>query len=138
MTSDLDSGARSVGDRTRARAYHRDFWPGVLAYAVVLVAVHIWGNLDADNPWRYLWAVLPAIPAAWVIRAVVRHVHRIDDFQRLLLLQGLAVGFAVGMIAALTVGFLGTAGLSLPGAGWIIYAAGMLGWGIGTLFGRRR
>jgi len=34
------------------------------------------------------------------------------------------------MIAAMTVGFLGIAGLALPVAGWIIYGAGMAGWGI--------
>ncbi len=134
MTSELDSGSRSSGDKTRARAYHRDFWPGILGYGVVLTAVLIWGHLDGSSHWRYVWALLPVIPAVWIVRAVVRHLTRSDDYQRLLLLQGLAVGFAVAMIAALTVGFLGVAGLALPAAGWIIYGAGMAGWGIaGTL-----
>jgi hypothetical protein len=102
----------------------------MLAYAVVLSAVLVWGHLDGHSSWRYLWALLPVLPALWAVRAVARHVTRIDDYQRLLLLQGLAVGFAVAMVAALTVGFLGIAGLRLEhgSAGWVVYGAGMLGW----------
>lgn len=139
MTSRLDRTARSSGDRARARAYHRDFWPGIVGYLVVLAAVITWGRLDGHSPWRFLWALFPVVPALWVVRAVRRHVRRIDDYQRLLLLQGLSVGFAVAMITSVTVGFLGVAGLALPAAGWIIYSAGMLGWaGTSGILARKR
>lgn len=138
MTSYLDSASGSAGDRARARAYHRDFWPGMLGYAVVLTAVIVWGQLDGPSAWRYVWALLPVLPALWMVRAVVRHVTRIDDYQRLLLLRGLAVGFAIAMIASLTVGFLGVAGLVLSAAGWIIYGAGMAGWAVSGALARRR
>jgi hypothetical protein len=128
MTSDLDSRSRSVGDRARARAYHRDVWPGIAGYVIVLTAVITWGHLDGHSSWRYVWALLPVIPALWIVRAVVRRIGRIDDYQRLLSLRGLAVGFAIAMLASLTVGFLGIAGLELPAGEWIIYSAGMLGW----------
>lgn len=132
MTSDVDSAARSAGDRARARAYHRDFWPGIVGCAVVLTGVLVWGELDGDSPWRLLWAALPVVPALWVVRAILRHLRRIDDYQQLLLLQGLAIGFVTAMITSMTVGFLGIAGLALPVAGWIIFGAGMLGWAAGT------
>jgi hypothetical protein len=103
-------------------------WPGIAGYVIVLTAVITWGHLDGHSPWRYVWALLPVIPALWIVRAVVRRIGRIDDYQRLLLLRGLAVGFAIAMLASLTVGFLGIAGLELPAGGWIIYGAGMLGW----------
>ncbi len=102
------------------------------AYAIVLAGVGIWGHLDGSSPWRFLWALLPVIPALWTVRAVLRHLGRVDDFQRLLLLQGLAVGFGIAMIASVTVGFLGIAGLRLPAAGWVIYGAGMVGWAGGS------
>jgi len=132
MTSFLDRSTRSEGDRARARAYYRDFWPSMGAYAIVLAGVGIWGHLDGSSPWRFLWALLPVIPALWTVRAVLRHLGRVDDFQRLLLLQGLAVGFGIAMIASVTVGFLGIAGLRLPAAGWVIYGAGMVGWAGGS------
>lgn len=138
MTNKLDSHDRSEGDRAKSRAYQVEFWPGIGAYAVVLTGVLLWGDLDGDSPLRFLWAVLPVVPALWIVRAVVRHVRRIDDYQRLLLLQALGAGFAVAMIASVTMAFLEIAGLRLQGVGWIIYGAGMLGWVIaGTVVGRR-
>lgn len=130
MTSKLDKRERSAGDRARAWAYHRDFWPGIIGYGVVLTVVLVWGNLDGHSAWRYLWAALPVVPALWIVRAVLRHIGRIDDYQRHLLLRGLAGGFAIAMVASVTMGFLGIAGQlsSPPLAGWIIYGAGMLGW----------
>ena len=128
MTSELDSMSRSAGDRARSRAYHLDFWPGIVGYVVVLAAVTIFGDLDGASPWRFLWALLPVLPALWVIRAVVRHVRRIDDYQRGLLLRGLAVGFAAAMIASITIGFLDIAGLDVPMGGWIVYGVGMITW----------
>ena len=134
MASNLDSSGGSVGDRSRARAYRRDFWPGMVGYCAVLAVVLVFGQLDGGSPWRFLWAVLPVLPAVWVVRAVVRHLHRIDEFQRLLTFQALSVGFLVAMVVAVTGGFLGFAGLEPPfplAAGcWIVYGAGMLGWAV--------
>jgi hypothetical protein len=43
----------------------------------------------------------------------------------------MATGFAVAMVAALTVGFLAVAGLDTNNWGpWLIYAIGMAGWAI--------
>jgi hypothetical protein len=138
MTSKLDRQDHSDGDRARSRAYHLDFWPGMAAYAVVLTGVLLWGDLDGASPWRFLWALLPVIPGLWIVRAVQRHVRRSDDYQRLLMLQGLGGGFAVAMIAAVTMAFLEIAGLQISGTGWFIYGAGMLGWVLtGAVVGRR-
>lgn len=141
MTRDLDSAAargRSAGDTARARAYYRDFLPGIGAYLVVLAAVLAWGHLDGTSPARWLWTLAPVVPAAWIVRAVVRHLGRVDDYQRLLLLQSLGVGFAVAMLSAITVGFLGIAGLPMMAAGWVIYAAGMGAWLVAAAITRHR
>jgi hypothetical protein len=134
MTRELDSPRLSAGDRSRAWAYLRDFLPGMVGYMVVLFAVLGWGGFDDDSGWRYVWVLLPVLPLLWVVRAVVRHLRRIDEYGRLLLLRGFAGGFAVAMLAALSVGFLELAGLVLPhgGAGWAIFIAGMVGWGAST------
>lgn len=137
MTSLLDSSSSS-GDRARGWAYQRDFWPGMVGYAVVLTLVLSLGGLDGSSGWRYVWAVLPVLPALWVVRAVLRHVARLDDYQRLLLLQSLAAGFAVAMVAALTVGFLGTAGLDVQAGGWVVFGTGMAGWAVAAGAAHRR
>jgi O-antigen/teichoic acid export membrane protein len=129
-TSKLDT-TPSRGDRARAKAYVREFVPGMVGYCVVLVLVLIFGNLDGTSPWRFVWAILPVLPLLLVLRAVSRHLRRVDEFQQHQVLQGLGIGFAVAMIAAVTVGFLGIAGLDMRLAGWIIFAAGMAGWIVG-------
>ena len=130
MTRKLDNPRWSTGDRTRAGAYLRDFVPGIVAYVVVLLAVVTWGDLGGESGWRFAWALLPVLPALWVVRAVVRHLRRVDEYGRLVLLKGLAGGFVVAMVSAMIVGFLELAGLRLAhgGAGWLIYGAGMAGW----------
>ena len=138
MTSHLDTTQPSASERATARAYNREFWPGMVAYALVLSAALTWGDLEGDSAWRFVWALAPVVPAAWLVRTVFRHVHRVDEYQRLLLLQSLAVGFAVAMLAAITLGFLAIAGLRFADAPWLMFAAGMLGWTVtGICAGRR-
>ena len=135
MTRDLD---RASIDSARCRAYHRDFWPGIVGYCVVLWALVLWGGMSGPNRSRYALALLPILPLLLVVRAVVRHLHRMDEYQRLLLLEGWGIGFAVAMLASITLGLLGSVGLPMRGAGWVIYAAGMLGWLVSAMLGRKR
>jgi hypothetical protein len=130
VTRKLDNPHWSAGDRARAWAYLRDFVPGIVGYMLVLLAVVTWGDLGGDSGWRLGWVLLPVLPVLWVVRAVARHLRRVDEYGRLVLLRGLAGGFVVAMVSALTVGFLELAGLQLShgGAGWLIYGAGMVGW----------
>ena len=138
MTSKLDTEPRTMSERTSARAYARDFWPGMVAYAVVLVATLTWGDLEGHSGWRFVWALAPVVPAAWLVRAVFRHVHRVDEYQRQLLLGSLALGFAAAMISAITLGFIAKAGLRFQDAPWLMFGAGMLGWAVTGIFASRR
>jgi hypothetical protein len=138
MTSELDTGRASRGDRARSRAYLREFGAAMAAYVVVLVAVTVWGGLHGHDPARFALAVLPAVPAAGVAWAVLRHVRRIDDYQRRILLEGIAVGFALAMLGSVTLGLLAAAGLVVPGAPWIVYGIGMVSWAIGSGVAARR
>lgn len=87
---------------------------------------------------RIVWALLPVLPLAWVLVAVVRLLPRLDEYQRQLQLQALAVGFGAAMIAAVATGFLAFAGVQGWWSSWAVFAVGMLGWALGTLPGRAR
>ena len=137
MTSKLDTRTSS-GDRARARAYLRDFLPGMVGYVVVLPLVIRFGGLDGTAGSRWIWALLPIVPLGWVALAGFRHLRRIDEYQQRRMLQALSIGFVVAMFAALTVGLLSMAGLDLPAAGWIIFGAGMAAWALGCLPAGRR
>jgi hypothetical protein len=107
-------------------------------YVLVLVIVLLWGGMGGHSAWRFVWAVLPAVPAVGIVWAVVRHVRRIDDYQRRVLLERLAVGFALARLASVTFGLLAVAGLVLAATPWIVYGIGMVGWVVGgAVTGRR-
>jgi len=131
MTSNLDSKSSGPVERSINRRYLVEFGIGMLGYLVTLTATLVWGHLDGSNPGRFAWAllpVLPVLPVIWLVVALLRHIRRIDDYQRFLLLQGLGVGFGAAMIASVTLGFLSIAGLAVPMMGWIVFSVGMLGW----------
>lgn len=110
-------------------AYLREFLPAIIGYGGVLATIVVIVDFDTAGSWKYAVALLPVIPALWGVVAVGRHVQRVDEYQRLVLLRGLAGGFGVGMITAITLGFLAMAGLEASKAiPWLIYSAGMLGW----------
>ncbi|MFB9237044.1 hypothetical protein ACFFWC_16020 [Plantactinospora siamensis] len=137
MTSNLDTKGQSRGDRARARAYFRDFAPAMAAYVVAIVAIVTWGGLDGENPWRFVWALVPVVPVLGVVRAVVRSLRHADEYARLVQLRGLAVGFAVAMVACVVLGMLTAAGLSVPAGPWLAFGAGMASWAAATAIASR-
>jgi hypothetical protein len=109
-------------------AYRRDFIPSILGYVVVLAVSLSLAGEAVDSTGEWVLVMLPVVPALWAVRAVVRQLRRLDEYQRMLQLEAMAVGFGVAMVAAITVGFVGVAGSATLAAGWIIYGAGMLAW----------
>lgn len=127
MTNKLDTHSGPT-ERHRTRRFTVQFVVGMLAYVVVLSASLIWGDLDGDDPLRFVWALAPVVPVLGVSVIIVRYVLRADEFETVRTLKGLAVGFVVTMLLAVVAGFLGAAGLEVPGLGWWLYGAGMLTW----------
>jgi hypothetical protein len=127
----------TVEERQRA-AYRRDFAPALAGYMLVLalVVALVGDEVDTIGEWALL--MLPVVPALWGVRAVVRHLRRIDEYQRLLQLEAMAAGFAVAMVVAITVGFVGVGGSATEAAGWIVYGAGMGTWAAVALVHCRR
>lgn len=121
----------SEGDRDRLKTYHREFFPAVAVYLVTVFATVVFVGDDPAMP-RRLLLLLPLLPALWAMRAVVRSLNRSDEFERLVQLEAMAVGFGVAMVASMTVGFLGMH--ADPNrfnqvAPWIIFSVAVLAWG---------
>jgi hypothetical protein len=114
---------RTNTERRSARAYLREFTPAVVGYVLVLGTIIVLVDFRTA-----------VIPALWGMRAVIRHLGRIDEMQRALQVDGMAAGFGVAMITAITIGFLALAGMNTNRWGtWVIYSAGMLTWGVASV-----
>lgn len=132
----------SEGDRHRLKTYHREFFPAIAAYLVIVVATAVYVGDDPAMP-RRLVLLLPLLPALWAIRAIVRSLKRSDEFERMVQLEAMAVGFGVAMVAAMATGFVGMH--AEPNrfnqvTPWIIFSIAVLAWGVmtATRLGRHR
>lgn len=126
MTSDLDTDGDSPGELHRRRVFRAQIWSGAALLLLTNVALHYWGQ--APGPWRWFWAVLPILPAVWMVIALLWRVRQLDEYQRKLFFPGLVVGFTVSMVSAIILGTLSSANLGVPNGGWIIAVLGIVSW----------
>jgi hypothetical protein len=91
------------------RRYYREFVPAMLAYVVIMLFG--WPYLrQVDEPvLKAVLALLPVVPIALVIRAMVRLVLGSDELEQRTHLVGLAVATAVVAVLSLAGGFLAAA-----------------------------
>jgi hypothetical protein len=115
-----------------ARAYRFDLWTAIAVYVVLLAASIRYGRPLPDGLLRTVVLLSPMIGFGLMIRAIARHVARIDEYQRLRLLEGVALAFAITGAVTFSYGFLETAGfpkLSMFSV-WIVMGAS---WGLVNL-----
>jgi hypothetical protein len=92
------------------RAYHRDLWTSVLVYMVLLFGSIKLGRPMADGVLRTAILVTPMIGFGLMIWAMARHLSRIDEYQRIRMLETFAIAAAITAGLSFTYGFLETAG----------------------------
>jgi hypothetical protein len=97
--------------------YYVEFAGALVAYGVFLfVSITVLKTLPADSIWRIPIALLPMLPAAGVVAAVVRQLGRVDELQRRQLLESLSIAFAGSALATFGYGFLENIGF--PHISW--------------------
>lgn len=91
------------------RRYYREFFPAMLAYVAIMLFG--WPYLShVDDPvLKAVLALLPVVPIALVIRAMVRLVLGSDELEQRTHLVGLAVATALVAVLSLAGGFLAAA-----------------------------
>jgi hypothetical protein len=115
-----------------ARAYRTELWTAIAVYVVLLLASIRYGRPMDDGLLRTVVLLAPMIGFALMIRAIARHVARIDEYQRLRMLESVALAFAITGAVTFSYGFLETAGypkLSMFSV-WIVMGAS---WGLVNL-----
>jgi len=128
--------------KTRAneatRSYLKEFGAAMIAYVVVLF-LSIWAiNTHLlRSPWRYPVALLPMIPAAFALVAIVRHLGQLDELQRRIQFEALA--FAFGGTALVTFGYGFVENVGFPHLSWFwVWPLMALLWSLGLVLANRR
>src|SRR5262245_18542278 len=97
--------------RAHKRRYPREFIPAMVAYvAVVFVATWLLKHYAAGIPLiaRAALALLPVLPLAWVMGAIVLVIRDSDELERQIELEAVAVSalltgmgfFSIGLLAS--------------------------------------
>ncbi len=87
--------------------------PAILYIGLVVLANTI---LDANpaSTWRYLVALTPMVPGVFLALGVMGAIRKLDELGRKIILESLAITFALTYLLAISLGFLGLAGLTIP------------------------
>jgi hypothetical protein len=93
-----------------ARAYFIELMTSIVVYTILLVAAIRYGRPMPDGVLRTAILISPMIGFAMMIRTVVRHVARIDEYQRIRMLENLSIATAMTGAVTFTYGFMETAG----------------------------
>jgi hypothetical protein len=124
---------RSSSDVARDRAAIRDVLPGFLVLLVLQGSLELADHHGALSLWYLIWSLSPLIPALWLVWAQLRSLRRADEYQRMVQLEALAIGFGAVIVVALAGGLLDAAGLGDPRQSLqITFTVGLFAW-IGAL-----
>lgn len=111
------------------RAYYIEMGLSMLVYVVLLFAAIRFGRPMADGVLRTAVLLTPMIGFGLAIRAVARHLARIDEYLRQQLLETFAMGAAITAAATFSYGFLETAGFPFVSMFWVWPVMGA-SWGL--------
>ena len=113
------------------RRYLVRFFAAMAAYCVLLAVALLVGRAVAP-PWRMLGVLVVLL-----VRAIMLHWRDVDELARSLMVESLAIGFAVGTPIILVIGLFQAFGLADLSFMWA-YAILMAGWLLGAFLARRR
>lgn len=88
------------------RRYLREFVPAMVAYVVLLFVSLMLLKRVEEQAVRAMVALLPVVPIALVLRAIVRYIRDTDELQRQIELEAVSIATALVSLLYLAGGFL--------------------------------
>jgi hypothetical protein len=88
------------------KRYLREFFPAMAAYVVLILLSVYWLKTLEGTAIRAIVTLLPVLPIAFVIRAMVRVIRDQDEFERRIDLESIAIAGGLGGFGFFTYGML--------------------------------
>jgi hypothetical protein len=103
--------------------------PGLVALVVAQGSLQILDPDGGASAWNLVWSLLPLVPALWLMWAQLRSLRRADEYERVVQLEAMAIGFGAVIVLALVGGLLDAAGVGDPRQ-WlqVTFIVGILTW----------
>jgi hypothetical protein len=126
-------GGRSLGlMEYPAKVRRRMVLSGVLFFIVLFGALYLLEQ-DFEQSVKSILALLPTLPALYFAISVGSAISSLDEFQRRIQLEAIAIGFAISMIVIMGYAMLGLAGVEQ--VSWFIVLVVMTaGWLVGKIW----
>ncbi len=102
--------ARNTHEKRVGNLYLRELGVALLLYTVLLVAAIRFGRPLEEGVLRTLLLLSPMIGFGLMLRAIARHLNRVDEYLRMFLLESFALAAGITAGLSFTYGFLETAG----------------------------
>jgi hypothetical protein len=109
----------------------------MLAYCIVLPVSIVIIQANPHAAWRVPVALAPVIPAAVALWAYVRFLNRMDELQRRIQLEALALASGGTALLTFSYGFLENVGFPQLSLIWVLPLMVAL-WGLGTSVAGRK
>lgn len=131
----------AIGAAFERRHHLMQYPPGMLRRIVITTALFLIAILGSRlvkdevtaRPLQIGIALAPVLGFALVVFTIGSALASLDELQRRIQTEAIALGFGFTAISVITVGFLGEVGLTQPG--WIFVVFPMvIGWGLGKLW----
>lgn len=129
MPQKNSSRNHTLAERKQSRRYLLEIAGGAVLFMVFFLALPLWINPPEGTASAIIVALIPFLPVCWMAVAAIGHLQRVDEFQRMVLLQSFSIGFASAMLTAIAIALLEPAGVVVSGAQWWVFLSGMLMWG---------
>jgi uncharacterized protein YebE (UPF0316 family) len=107
---------------------------GVLFFVIFLGSIYLI-NHDIGGSYQTLIALAPTIPLFIFILAIALAIASLDELQRRIQIEAIAIGFGLTVLVSSTIGLLGLTGFPQPD--WIFVSVIMVfSWLVGKLWTR--
>ncbi|MGJ3240881.1 MAG: hypothetical protein ACFE0Q_19390 [Anaerolineae bacterium] len=121
-----------------SRSHLLRFVLAMVAYGViVLLMPALVRAVGTDHPVRYALALLPLLPLIVAFNAYLWFMRQLDELQRLIQFEAVAISMAGTLFITLTLGFLEVADFPRVGIIWVPLIISAT-WGIGAWISSRR
>lgn len=118
------------------RAYTVRFWIAMATYVVTIWPISSAVEY-ATGPWKIVLALTPLVPIAAILIFAIQRFMAIDELERQIQIEAMAIAAAITALLSITYGFLEIAHLPRPSA-WFTYGLVMFSWALATPFVARR
>jgi hypothetical protein len=105
---------KSTSDRARERAALRDAGPAFVTLMVLQGSLILLNPPGEPSGWYLVWSLSPLVPALWLMWTQLRSLRRADEYQRVVQLEAMAIGFGAALLLSFTGGLLDSAGMGNP------------------------